>query len=436
MSRLLLISYEFPPKGGTQSQHVAKLAKGLAQQGWDVDVLTVADPPASTIDLALLEEVGAHLRVHTAWSLEPTRLVQLVKRLREGRRTAVEPAAAPAGRSYTSLPRWAIRLIQAFFIPDEKVGWTGWAVREARRLHAEEPFDVILATGPSYTAYGVGRKLARVLGLPWLADLRDPITGGYFFKPVTPLHRALMLRFERRVVISADRLIAATDGITDDLVLRYPQLGGRIETIPNGFDAADFAGPQPPPHRGFEVAYVGAFQATIRPDAFLEAFRRLRDADPAFREDARVRFVGGRDAETDEAVQSRGLDVVVERVGFVTHFEAVTAMRAADVLLLVLGPERESAGILTSKLPEYLGSRRPVLALVPPGIAADIVDATGTGAVVPPLDTAATEAALRELYERWREGALAPPAEEVVERFDRDVLARRVSELLASLITA
>src|SRR5450756_434757 len=54
MNRLLLITYGFPPVSRVQSQDAAKLAKGLAQRGWEVHVLTVADPPTYLLDESCL----------------------------------------------------------------------------------------------------------------------------------------------------------------------------------------------------------------------------------------------------------------------------------------------------------------------------------------------------------------------------------------------
>jgi glycosyltransferase involved in cell wall biosynthesis len=435
VKRLLFITYEFPPKGGTQSQHVAGLACRLAALGWDVTVLTVDDPPISLVDEALLARAEACVTIARAWSLEPTRLVQALHGARR-RRVSDGAAHAAGARGVTSAPRWFIRLVQACFIPDEKVGWTGFAVREAARLHSLAPFDAALSSAPPFTAHGVARTVARRLRLPWIADLRDPIVGGYFFKPASPLHAWLLRRFEKRTVAGADVVLAATDGIRDGILSRVPGAAGRVLTEPNGFDPDDFPGAAPSAGSGaFVVSYVGAFQATIRPDVFLAAVASLRAADPDFARDVRVRFVGPLDPETTVALARMGATELVERTGFVTYPEAITAMRASSVNLLVLGPEPASRGIMTSKLPEYLAAGRPVLALVPSdGVAADIVRRARAGEVVPPDDPDAVAGAIGRLYEQWKAGAAAAPDPAVVAEFDRGALAGRIDGLLRELI--
>ena len=461
--RLLFITYEFPPKGGVGVQRPLATARYLAEAGWDVTVLTVADPPTSLRDDALLSGLPEAVRVERAWSLEPTRVVQglrrvrsrlgsgptgtFVRRLRNGLTSVPvgpEPsraaegrgaASAPVSRGYTSLSPRAIRLVQALFVPDEKYWWTPFAVRLGKRLHREAAFDCILASGPPFTALGVARRLSRSCGIPWVADLRDPITDGCFFRPLTPLHRSLMYAFERRTLRSASRVITVTEGMREAIGRRLPDVFGKVTTITNGFDPSVFAGPAPAPRADFELAYVGTFQRPITPDVFLAAFAEARTRNPAFAARARIAFIGARDAATDEAVAASGLADAVERTGFVPHGQAIERMRAASVLLLLLGSGPENRLNLSGKLPEYLGTGRPVLALIPPdGVAADVIRRSGAGWVLAPDDVEGATAALLESFAEWQTGTLPEPDPDVVASFERSRLVAQTRELLAAAV--
>ncbi|MDZ4166722.1 MAG: glycosyltransferase [Coriobacteriia bacterium] len=431
--RLLLITYEFPPKGGVGVQRPLNMARYLAEAGWDVTVLTVADPPASVRDETPLANLPASVRVERAWSLEPTRLMQALRRARARSDTGTQSATGGA-RGYSGMSGGFIRFVQAFFIPDEKFWWTPWAVSHGRKLHREAPFDVILASGPPFTALGIGRRLSRALRIPWVADLRDPIVGGYFFRPHTPLHAQLMRAYERRVVAHASRVITATDGMRNALAVRSPDAAERLHAVTNGFDPVDFAGPPPEPSAGFTVAYVGTFQGSITADTLLAAVARAREADSDFARDVRVRLVGPLDPGTGAAIERHDLASVVDRTGFVPHHEAVAEMCVATLLVVILGPEPESADILTGKLPEYLASGRPVLALVPEGEAAALVRRARAGWVVPPDDVDAAARALRDAHAAWRADTLPEPDPEVVAEYDRRVLVKNVSSILEQVI--
>lgn len=434
MPSVLLITYEFPPKGGPGVQRPLKTAKYLSRMGWDVTVLTVKDPLGGMMDDTLLAELPPEVRVERAWSLEPTRLVAALRRLKGARRADGGAGVASGTRGYTSLPHGAIRFVQAFFVPDEKVGWTPWAVAAARRVHAEAPVDVILASGPPFSAYGVAWRVSRRLGVPWVADVRDPIVGGYFFRPPTPVHDWAMRRYEQKVVHRAHAIVTVTDGIGSGIAQRSPAGRMPLVTIPNGFDPDDFEDLAREPHAGFVLAYVGTFQGTIQPRTLLAAVKSLESRGSSVVRDLRIRFVGVQDPESSEAVRSYGLEGFVERTGYVDHAEAIREMAAADVLLLVLGPEAESSAILTGKLPEYLAAGRPVLALVPEGVAADVVQRTGAGEVVHPEDVEAAAQALERLHSKWLSGGLPEPNPEVVSEFDRSRQVARVSEMLEQVV--
>ncbi len=427
--RLLLISYEFPPKGGPGIQRPLQIARLLDAAGWDVTVLTVKDPPTAVLDPSAEAQIPAGVRVVRAWSLEPTRVLQWLRRMSR------RPAPPIGAGGYSGAPTGVIRFVQAFFLPDEKLGWTPWAVRAALRQHAEEPFDVILASGPPFTAYRVAWKLASRLGVPWVADVRDPIVDNYFFSPPTSVHAHYMRRFERRIARSAARVIAATPQIRDDIAARNPMPSDRVLAITNGFDPEQFQGPAPLRNRrAFTVSYVGSFLSGSPSEPFLDAVRIAIDREPSLATDLRVRVVGPAGDPLVAAVGSRGLGDVVELVGFVPHDVAVTEMRSADVLLLVLADFPHLRAVLTGKLPEYLGARRPVLALVPDGAARDVLVRTGAAAVVASGDVEAAAEALLGMYRQWKAGELPEPDPEVVAEFDRTRLVARLGSVLEAVV--
>ena len=74
---------------------------------------------------------------------------------------------------------------------------------------------------------------------------------------------------------------------------------------------------------------------------------------------------------------------VVHLYGPVNRLRVLAFQRQADLLLLVTSPNRRS--VATTKIFEYLQARRPILALTPRSFAAEIVEKSRCGWVVPPL---------------------------------------------------
>ncbi|MBE0417153.1 MAG: hypothetical protein IBX63_05270, partial [Coriobacteriia bacterium] len=188
MSRVLLVAYGFPPRAASGVRRAQKLAKYLPGQGWEVTVLTVQDPPAAALDASALAELPEQVRVVRAWSLEPTRLVQAIRRgVRGGaKRTSAGEGSSPrteseapsrpvavASASYSGRSPAFVGAVRFFFLPDEKRGWLRYAVRAALSDTREAPVDAVVSTGPPFTGYLVGDRVAAALDVPHVLDFRD-----------------------------------------------------------------------------------------------------------------------------------------------------------------------------------------------------------------------------------------------------------------------
>ena len=117
------------------------------------------------------------------------------------------------------------------------------------------------------------------------------------------------------------------------------------------------------------------------------------------------------------------------------HSEILREQRAAHILLLVKHDNPRYDGLVPGKLYEYIGLRRPVLALAPPGEARDLVVSLRRGEVAAPSSIDEIERALRVMLAHHREGGvdsaydLSPRPE-----FDRRRLVSGVAAVLNSAL--
>ncbi len=116
----------------------------------------------------------------------------------------------------------------------------------------------------------------------------------------------------------------------------------------------------------------------------------------AWRSSARQRNRSGR------RPQAHGVAELVSFVPPVPRREAYQHQVDADALLLVTAPGVRS--VATSKLYDYIGAGRPILALAQDNAAAEIVERFELGLTAPPGDSAAIAAAIRELMRRQAAG--------------------------------
>ncbi len=100
------------------------------------------------------------------------------------------------------------------------------------------------------------------------------------------------------------------------------------------------------------------------------------------------------------SIAEAGLADKVERVGPVSHAEAMRHMQRARVLLLLLNDTANAKGILTSKLFEYLSVGRPLLSIGPKD--GDVARVLGPERIV---ERGREEASLEAIKALFQQGA-------------------------------
>ena len=431
MKKVLIITYYFPPSGGPGVQRVLKFVKYLPEFGWQPVVLTVQDGDFPARDESLLAEIPPHATVYRTKIFEPYRLY---------RKLTGKPANAPV--DVDNIPRESgkqplaqkiAEFIRAtFFIPDARVGWFPYAVAEARDIIAREGIDAIYSSSPPYTTAIIARYLHRATKIPWLAGFRDPWTGFLSTPKRWFLPNAIDRSMEYSVLRDATVVEAAWRGILKDMMQKYPEIAcTKFFYLPNGFDSADYPNDVAPARDRFTVTYTGSMYGVRNPKTFLQAVEELvseRKVDPA---KIRLKFIGRFGSEVQEMFRSSTLREAIEVVSYLPHQESVRELLRANALLLVVDETKDSAEIVPGKVFEYLGARRPILALAPRGAVAELLEETRAGFVAPNHDIEAIKRAFLECYEKFGyRGETFEPNDEAIKRYERREITNQLAVLL------
>lgn len=414
MKRLLLVAYYFPPLAGSGVFRPLRLSKYLPHVGWNVTVLAARARTGLFQDPALLAQIPAGVHVERAASIEPRAALLLLGRI--------------------GLRRLARRLQTWLMVPDDQLGWVPFARAQGRRLLARTPHHAIVSTAGPYSAHLVGLGLARSSGLPWVADFRDEWTTNPYLSGRYPTawHRDLNRKLERRVLAAADRVACVSAPWLAALAGTAPDLAPtKFVCLPNGYDADHFPAPVAAPADRFRIVYTGAFYGHRTPVPFLEALRRVVEAERIPAATCEVVLMGtGVDASRAAAAAGARVAGLLRVVPQRPYFEALELVRRAALLLLVVPPEG-GAGNHTGKLFPYLASGRPILALAPRGnVAAELVLDSRSGVVAPPDDPEAIARALVAAYEAWRQGLPATQDRALVQRYEARAQAADWARLL------
>lgn len=180
------------------------------------------------------------------------------------------------------------------YVVDEYKKWAWRAARAAIKAGVRNHASVLVASGPPHSALVAGAWAARALGIPFVADLRDPwsdrVDGNS--QNWRPEH-ALVRRLERAVLRSASAVTSTGATVAELLVSRDESLTEKIHVIRNGYDGAREA--RTTTTRGrLSILFAGELYAGRDPFPFLHALEWLLAQPGVDSSRVRVTFMGTR----------------------------------------------------------------------------------------------------------------------------------------------
>ena len=435
MKRVLVVTYYWPPSGGSGVQRWVKFAKYLPQEGWQPVIYTPENPEYTAIDHTLEAEIPHTVEIIRRPITEPYNLYR--KLMGKGASTDMKTLTAGAsGGAVTEISsgkksfkqRLSLWIRGNLFVPDPRVGWVKPSVRFLKKYLAEHPVDVIVTTGPPHSMHLIGQRLHKELGLPWIPDFRDPWSRMYYLKhlPMSARTWRRLRSMEQSVLDDCSTVLAVTPLVQEEF---QAQTKTPVAMITNGYDGGDFE-QAVEPDGFFNVVHTGLFAADGNPLNLWKALGIKAWADADFKAALRLRLVGKVDREVYDAIAEAGLKDNVVDLGYRDHLTAVREQLAATMLVLPLRNDPEYRPILPGKLFEYLASRRPVLGIgQEDGAMARVLANTGAGVTAGWDNLEAMRDFIDKAWEQFKAGGV-PPVEGDIARFSRRSLTRELAALL------
>jgi len=386
VKRALIISYRFPPQLSTRSVQVARWVKFMLRYGWE-PVVVCADEYSvynTSVDTTLLKLVPPDTRVVRVKSFEPKMAMALAAR------------ATPFLLS----------------LPDVAIGWYLPAYKKALALLKEKPFDLILSCSYARTSHLAGLKLKKEVGLPWVAYFSDPwvdsLEHGY-----DPITGYINRRMERAVMAKADALVFISEGMKKLVMKKYPQQWlGKSFAVSQCYDpelVSSFKDcKREPGNDRFTITFTGNLYGRLRRLAPLfQAIHHILNRYPDIHRRLAIQIVGGVKDALGKLIQEFGIGDVVSAVDTVPYLESLAYMARADVLLSFDSPSPGSGMLHPSKVAEYLGFKKPILAITPLDAGwVPFIQQIG-GITVSPEDIDGIEQAIMTLYQDYSQGNMS-----------------------------
>jgi glycosyltransferase involved in cell wall biosynthesis len=436
VTRLLIVSYLFPPVGGVGVQRALSLAKYLPQCGFDVHVLKARNAAGPVHDPGLLQHVPSSVWIYEAFTPElPFHFRQKVWRwFGGGKQDGSETSATNRPPRNPWWKRLPVALVRRILCPEPEVMWVPFALRKARQIVKKYGIEAVLVTAPPFSAFLVGNALKKEFpGLKLIADFRDEWLSFYlkdFEFQNGDYTRRRAGEIERATVELSDLVVAVTRSTLDVIRKRYPDEPDRkFFHLPNGYDPEVFRWFQPRKCKGdrIVVTHLGTAYTTASPRYYLDAL----DAMPEeIRSRIETQFIGR--ISDWERTSLEGRKSFVRVLGFMPQAEALRQVEETDYLLLTMTNDISLPG----KLFEYLAMRKPILALSPTGGEVHrLLEETGAGMCVDPGDPEAIQSMIRKALDlAGSETWFSTRNDELIRSFGRPVLTAQYGEAIRALL--
>lgn len=418
--KVLIITYYWPPAGGSGVQRWLKFVKYL--QNFDVEpiVYTVDNANYPKEDKTLLHEVPTHIKILKQPIWEPTNLLFWKKK--EAQKSDVSNAV---NNGFLSFIRGN------FFIPDPKIFWVNSSVKFLHQYLKENKVDVVISTGPPHSMHLIAQKLKQKTNIKWIADFRDPWSNLYYNEEFKQLSFAKKKneKLENSVFKNADCILT----VSNSLKKEFDQKATRVEVITNGFDDEVVTNTLITLDEKFSISYIGLLPKQSNPKLLFKVLSTLCAEDTDFKANLKLNFIGDISEDVKKEIINYNLLENTNFIGYVSHKEAIAYQKKAQVLLLLIPNVAKSGGILTGKLFEYLTAKRPILAMGPEtGDLSEILKNTSSGVVVDFDNDAKLTSEIRNLYQQYKTGDLQVNSKNI-EQFHRKELTKSLSEIIKNL---
>ena len=365
-TKVLIITYYWPPAGGPGVQRWLKLSNYLLENNIKPVIYTPSNPKYPSIDESLLKDVNSEIEVINQPIFEP--FGNLLSRIRKN--------GIPKKRDQSIFDKLLIYLRGNLFIPDSRIFWVNSSVDFLSKYILKNNIENIITTGPPHSLHMIGLKLKSKINITWYADFRDPWTKINYHKKLKLSLRSKRkhLELENKVLNSCDRII-----VTSNKLLK--EYNGTTTTpislITNGFDYQKL---ELELDEKFSITHIGRLLPERNPKILWQALKELSITNKNFKNNLKINFIGNVSENFRSKIKSNNLENNAIYHGYIKYNQTIPYLLKSQILLLIESDDKESSYAIPAKIFEYINSGRPIIAIGPKDSEVkQIIDETKSG---------------------------------------------------------
>lgn len=254
-------------------------------------------------------------------------------------------------------------LEKIFFDLDDEWSWYFRARQKGLKLCNKYQPELIYSTGGSASAHIAAFHIAQATGLPWIAELQDPLIHDKEYhrnKRAFSYYRKLetMIRKNSCATLfmcdSAKENCNARTGVSANSYTVYP--GAKEHIIPATSSSVQ-------QDKNCVFSHFGSLGGTRSAAFLIPALQKSIEQNPEFRNIIKLNLYGTCDAKSHKLIANFPFPDIITFHGKIPREAAMQKMSFASCLVLIQNTEFYSSETIPSKLYEYMLTGRPVLGL-------------------------------------------------------------------------
>ena len=351
-----ILTYYWPPSGGSGVQRWLRFSNHLAELGWEVHVFTFKNPQFEVIDNDNIGLVNPSIKVNKIKGFEPSKFLKSLFTYKSKFRTYSDGVGFRHDNS--SITSAVIR--ELFFFPDARKFLIGPAYKFIKKYFQENNLNHLITTGPPHSMHNVGLRLKRDIKIKWITDFRDPWSNFFQNKLLNQLESTQKkhLREEERILKNADAVLTTAKSLNQE----FSKVNNECFYIPSGFKNTISC----KTHKKFRILYAGSMKPIQNPRNLWAALSDLIETKEDFKELVEIVLIGNIDNHilvSDEFKRIKKRKIIDP----ISKSELDKEIGISELLVVCSVNMKSSNDIIPGKFFHYLSSNKNILGITNKG---------------------------------------------------------------------
>ena len=336
-----ILTYYWPPAGGSGVQRWLRFSNELAKLGHDIHVFTFKNPKYPIVDKELLNKVDSKVKVNFISGFELPNL------LTNKNSNSAESFKSAGVKSF---------IRELFFFPDSRKFLITPSIKFIKKYIRKNPLDCLITSGPPHSMHLVGLKLKSTTNLKWIADFRDPWSNFIQNKFLNKLESTKIKHEnkENQVLKFSDAVLTTSKSLNN----KFKKKNHNTFYTPSGFE--NFI--KPKAYNKFRILYAGSMKEFQNPINLWIALKELIESDISFKDLVEIVLIGNIDKNIIENKEFRLLQNT-KIVSYLSKNNLDKEISISELLMVCSVNVEGSNDIIPGKFFHYLSSGKRILGI-------------------------------------------------------------------------